>query len=118
MKKVFIISGEHSGEIHASNVAKELKKISSDYIIEGIGGDNLKAQGVKLYEHIKNLSAVGISPQIIIHHLNLGKRLLKYLKEDFKPDLVLLIDYGGFNLSISKFLKDTSFACSSKAYLA
>ena len=109
MKKVFIISGEHSGEIHASNVAKELKKISSDYIIEGIGGDNLKAQGVKLYEHIKNLSAVGISPQIIIHHLNLGKRLLKYLKEDFKPDLVLLIDYGGFNLSISKFLKEAGF---------
>ena len=106
MKKIFIISGEYSGEIHASNVAKELKKISSDYIIEGIGGENLKSQGVKLFEHIKNLSAVGISPQIILHHLNLGKKLVKYLKEDYKPDLVLLIDYGGFNLSISKYLKE------------
>jgi len=106
MKKIFIISGEYSGEIHASNVAKQLKKISPDYIIEGIGGDNLKAQGVKLFEHIKNLSAVGISPQIILHHLNLGKRLFEYLKEDYKPDLVLLIDYGGFNLSMAKYLKD------------
>ena len=106
MKKIFIISGEYSGEIHASNVAKQLKKISPDYVIEGIGGDNLKAQGVKLFEHIKNLSAVGISPQIILHHLNLGKRLFEYLKEDYKPDLVLLIDYGGFNLSMAKYLKD------------
>lgn len=106
MKKIFIISGEYSGEIHASNVVKELKKISSEYIIEGIGGENLKSQGVKLFEHIENLSAVGISPQIIFHHLNLGKKLVKYLKEEFKPDLVLLIDYGGFNLSISKFLKE------------
>lgn len=105
MKKIFIISGEYSGEIHASNVVKELKKISSEYIFEGIGGENLRSQGVKLFEHIKNLSAVGISPQIIFHHIQLGKRLVKYLKEDFKPDLVLLIDYGGFNLGISKFLK-------------
>lgn len=106
MKKIFIISGEYSGEIHASNVVKELKKISSDYIIEGIGGENLKSQGVKLFEHIKNLSAVGISPQIILHHYNLGKKLVKYLKEEYKPDLVLLIDYGGFNLSVAKFLKE------------
>ena len=105
MKKIFIITGEYSGEMHASNVVKELKKISSDYVFEGIGGDNLEAQGVKLFEHIKNLSAVGISPQIVIKHLNLGKRLVEYLKNNYKPNLVLLIDYGGFNLSIAKFLK-------------
>lgn len=105
MKKIFIITGEYSGEIHASNVVKELKKISSGYEFEGIGGDNLSEAGVKLFEHIKNLSAVGISPQIIINHIKLGKRLVDYLKNDYKPDLVLLIDYGGFNLSISKYLK-------------
>ena len=105
MKKIFIVTGEYSGEIHASNVVKELKKISSDYMFEGIGGDNMKAQGVKLFEHIKNLSAVGISPKIIINHLKLGKKLIDYLKNEYKPDLVLLIDYGGFNLSISKYLK-------------
>lgn len=104
-KKIFVITGEYSGEIHASNVVKMLKQISNDYVIEGIGGDNLKAQGVKLYEHIRNLSAVGLSPQIIWHHYMLGKKLVKYLTEDYKPDLVLLVDYGGFNLSIAKFLK-------------
>ena len=105
MKRIFIITGEYSGEIHASNVVKELKKISSDYEFEGIGGDNLASEGVKLFEHIKNLSAVGISPQIVINHIKLGKKLVNYLKNEYKPDLVLLIDYGGFNLSISKYLK-------------
>ena len=88
MKKIFIVTGEYSGDIHASNVVKELKKISSEYIIEGIGGDNMKAQGVKLFEHIKNLSAVGLSPKIIFHHINLGKKLVSYLKNEYKPDLV------------------------------
>ena len=105
-KKIFIVTGEYSGEIHASNVVKMLRQISDDYIIEGIGGDNLKAQGVKLFEHIRNLSAVGLSLQIIWHHYILGKKLVKYLKEEFKPDLVLLVDYGGFNLGIAKYLKE------------
>ena len=106
-KKIFIITGEYSGDIHAANVVKSLKQITSDYIFEGIGGDNLKAQGVKLFEHTKNLSAVGISPQIIYNHYKLGKRVVEYLKNDYKPDLVLLVDYGGFNLSVAKFLHKT-----------
>ncbi len=104
-KRIFIITGEYSGNIHASNVVKELRKIGTDVEIEGIGGDNLEAQGVKLFEHIKNLSSVGISFDILFKHIKLGKKLIKYLKEDYKPDLVLLIDYGGFNLGIAKYLK-------------
>ena len=105
-KKIFVITGEYSGDIHASNVVRMLNSISKDYIIEGIGGDNLKAQGVKLFEHIRNLSAVGLSIDIIWHHYLLGRKLVKYLTEDYKPDLVLLVDYGGFNLSVAKFLKN------------
>ncbi len=104
-KKVFVISGEYSGNIHASNVVRELKNLTSDIEIEGIGGDELEAQGVKLFEHIKNLSSVGISFDILFKHIKLGKSLIKYLKDEFKPDLVLLIDYGGFNLGIAKYLK-------------
>ena len=103
-KKIFIITGEYSGDIHASNVVKYLNQITSDYIFEGIGGDNMEKQGVKLFEHTKNLSAVGISPKIIFNHYRLGKRVVEYLKNDYKPDLVLLVDYGGFNLSVAKFL--------------
>lgn len=104
-KKIFIITGEHSGDIHAGNVVNELKKTCPDLIIEGIGGDNLKNAGVKLFSTQEKMSAMGVSFKILIDHLTLGKRLVDYLNKEFKPDLVLLIDYGAFNLNIAKFLK-------------
>lgn len=107
MKKLFIITGEYSGDIHASNVVRELRALDCDLEIEGIGGINLEKEGVKLFENQEKMSAMGISPQILINHYKLGKRVVDYLKNDFKPDLVLLIDYGAFNLSIAKFLKGT-----------
>ena len=105
MKKLFIITGEYSGDIHASHVAEELKKLYPDVVIEGIGGENLKNAGVKLFTDHSKMSAVGLSFKIICDHITLGKRLVDYLKNDYKPDLVLCIDYGAFNLNISKFLK-------------
>lgn len=107
MKKIFIITGEHSGDIHASRVVEELKKDfpESDLIIEGIGGENLRNAGVELFSDQKKMSAMGFSAKIILDHLNLGKRLVKYLKNEFKPDLVLLVDYGAFNLNVAKVLK-------------
>lgn len=106
MKKLFIITGEHSGDIHAGKVVEELKKIyDSDLVIEGIGGENLKNAGVKLFSDQKKMSAMGISPKILIDHITLGKRLVDYLTKEYKPDLVLLIDYGAFNLNIAKILK-------------
>lgn len=105
MKKIFIVTGEYSGDIHAGMVAKELKKLIPDIEIEGIGGENLKNAGVKLFCDQKKMGAVGISPKIILDHLTLGKRVVDYLTKEYKPDLVLLTDYGAFNLSISKFLK-------------
>lgn len=105
MKKIFIVTGEYSGDIHAGKVAEALKAKNPDIVIEGIGGDNLRSAGAKLYSDHKKMGAVGLSPQIIIDHFTLGKRVVDYLTKEFKPDLVLLIDYGVFNLSISKFLK-------------
>ena len=105
MKKVFIITGEYSGDIHASRVAQFLKTRNPEIILEGIGGENLKAAGVKLFSDQKKMGAVGLSFKIIVDHLMLGRRVVEYLTKEFKPDLVLLIDYGAFNLSISKFLK-------------
>lgn len=106
MKKLFIITGEHSGDIHAGKVVEELKKIyDSDLAIEGIGGENLKNAGVKLFSDQKKMSAMGISPKILIDHITLGKRVVDYLTKEYKPDLVLLIDYGAFNLNVAKALK-------------
>lgn len=105
MKKIFIITGEYSGDIHASKVVKELRALGSDVEIEGIGGLNLEAQGVKLFSNQDKMAAMGVTPSILINHFKLGKAVVDYLKNDYKPDLVLLIDYGAFNLTVAKFLK-------------
>ena len=105
MKKIFIVTGEYSGDIHAGKVVEAIKKINPDVEIEGIGGENLKNAGAKLFSDQKKMGAVGLTPKIILDHFTLGKRLVDYLTKEYKPDLVVLIDYGTFNLSISKFLK-------------
>ena len=104
VKKLFIITGEYSGDIHASRVVKALREKNPDIIIEGIGGENLRVAGVKLFSDQKKMGAVGISPAIIFNHFVLGKKVVDYLKNEYKPDLVLMTDYGAFNLSVSKFL--------------
>lgn len=105
MKKLFIITGEYSGDIHAGYVVDEIKKTAPDTEIEAIGGKSLKDRGIKLFSDHSKMGSVGLTPKMIIDHLNLGKNLVKYLKTEFKPDAVLLIDYGGFNLKIAQALK-------------
>ncbi|MBR1680308.1 lipid-A-disaccharide synthase [bacterium] len=105
MKKVFIITGEHSGDMHAANVARHLLEMVPDIQIEAVGGENLKQKGVKLFSDHSKMSAMGLSPKILWNHFRLGIDLINYLKNEFKPDLVLLIDYGVFNLKMAKYLK-------------
>ena len=106
MKKVFIVTGEHSGDLHASYVVKELRKLVPDIKIEAVGGKNLEAQGVKLFSDHRNMGVMGLDAvKAVFSHIKLGQRILDYLKNDFKPDLVLLIDYGGFNLRLAEALK-------------
>lgn len=105
MKKIFIITGEHSGDMHASNVVRHLFEINKDIQIEAIGGEGLKQLGINLFSDHSKMSAMGLSPKIILNHLTLGVRLLNYLTKEYKPDLVLLIDYGVFNLKMAKHLK-------------
>ncbi len=105
MKKLFIVTGEYSGDLHASRVVRELQQQNAGIEIEAIGGINLESAGVKLFGNHSKMSAGGISLKIILDHFSLGKRLMNYLKNEYKPDLVLLIDYGGFNLNIARAIK-------------
>ena len=76
MKKIFIITGEYSGDMHAGCVVNALRSKYSDIEIEGIGGENLRSAGVKLFSDQKKMGAMGISPKILIDHLSLGKRVV------------------------------------------
>ncbi len=109
MKKLFIITGEYSGDKHAADVVKHLKKIKPDIQIEGVGGENLRNEGVKLFCDHSKMSAMGFNLKIILTHITLGKKIAKYLKDEYKPDMVLLVDYGGFNLNLSKILSKYGF---------
>ncbi len=105
-KKIFIVTGEHSGDFHASFIVKELRKINPDIRIEAIGGENLKNEGIKLFCDHSKMAVVGLDAlKSLFSHIKLGKNLVNYLKNEYKPDIVLLIDYGGFNLRIAKELK-------------
>lgn len=105
MKKLFIITGEYSGDIHASHVVKSLKNLNPDIEIEGIGAENMEREGVKLFCDHRKMQSVGLSPSIIFNHIMLGKRVVRYITKEYKPDAVLFIDYGGFNLRVAKFIK-------------
>ncbi len=104
MKKLFIITGEYSGDKHAADVVKEIKKLNPSIEIEAVGGENLASQGVKLYCDHSKMSAMGFNMKIIMTHISLGEKIAKYLKEEYMPDMVLMVDYGGFNLNLSKVL--------------
>lgn len=105
MKKIFIITGEYSGDKHASFVAHEILKSNPNVTIEAVGGSNLAAEGIKLFCNHEKMSAMGFNFKILFDHIMLGKKIVNYLINDYKPDIVLLVDYGGFNLSIAKVLK-------------
>ncbi len=104
-KKVFIITGEASGDKHASGVVRELLAINPNLEIEAVGSENLQKTGIKLFHNHNKMGAMGLTPSVVINHLFLGLNIVNYLKNTFKPDLVLLVDYGAFNLSIAKHLK-------------
>lgn len=111
MKRLFIITGEYSGDQHASYVVRELRSIMPDVAIEAIGGEALKKEGIKLFCDHSKMNVVGLDFKAIWEHICLGKNLLRYLKKEFKPNAVLLVDYGGFNLRMAKELHRMGIPC-------
>jgi len=105
-KRLFIISGEASGDLHGSNLIKSLKAESSDLTIQGWGGDLMEAAGMELKEHYKNLAFMGFAEVILnIRTILRNFKRCKAQISEFKPDAVIFIDYPGFNLRMAKFVK-------------
>ncbi len=104
--RYFIIAGEASGDLHASNLVKELIKKDPEAVIEGWGGELMQAAGVIIKKHYKELAFMGFWEVIknlrtILSNIKLCKRHI----EDFKPDAMIFIDYPGFNLRIAEHTK-------------
>lgn len=105
--KYYIIAGEASGDLHGSNLIKELKKRDAAADIRCWGGDKMEAAGATLVKHYKELAFMGFLE--VIKNLRTILKNIKVCKEDilqYKPTALILIDYPGFNLRIAKWAKE------------
>ena len=110
MKKLFIIAGEPSGDLHASNLVKEMRLLNDSLDIKGWGGELMRSQGVELKNHLKNLSFMGFLEVFMnLRKIRNNFKLCKNQLLEYKPDVILLVDYPGFNLRMAKWAKKKSF---------
>tara|TARA_B100001109_G_C18860353_1_gene473645 strand:+ start:2524 stop:3651 length:1128 start_codon:yes stop_codon:yes gene_type:complete len=104
--KYYIIAGEASGDLHGSNLIKAIHQEDKEANIRCWGGDLMEKAGANLVKHYRDLAFMGFAE--VIMNLRTILKNLKFCKEDietFKPDVVILIDYPGFNLRIAEFVK-------------
>lgn len=104
--KYYLIVGEASGDLHASNLMKSLKKCDSDAEFRFFGGDLMKAVGGVCVKHYKEMAYMGFIPVLL--HLHTILKNMKLCQQDiisWNPDVLILVDYPGFNLDIAKYIK-------------
>ncbi len=102
--KYYIIAGEASGDLHASNLMKAIHKLDPSANFRCWGGDLMKAQGGELVKHYRDLAYMGFAE--VAANISTIIRNIKFCKEDilnYKPDALILVDYPGFNLRIAEF---------------
>ncbi len=104
--KYYLIAGEASGDLHASNLMKSLKAQDNNADFRFYGGDKMAAVGGTLVKHYKHLAYMGFIPVLL--HLPTILSNMRQCKQDivaWQPDVLILIDYPGFNLDIAKYVK-------------
>lgn len=104
--RYYIIAGEASGDLHGSNLIKALHVQDRHADIRCWGGDRMQAAGATLVKHYRDLAFMGFIE--VLKHLRTIFRNIKFCKEDiiaFKPDVLILIDYPGFNMRIAEWAK-------------
>ncbi|MDD7462026.1 MAG: lipid-A-disaccharide synthase [Prevotella sp.] len=104
--KYYIIVGEASGDLHASHLMQSLKSKDSQADFRYFGGDLMAAVGGTRVKHFKELAYMGFVP-VLLHLRTIFKNMAMCKKDivAWKPDVVILVDYPGFNLNIARFLK-------------
>ena len=102
--KYYIIAGEASGDLHGSNLIRHLKLNDSEADVRCWGGELMQQQGAKLVKHYRDTAFMGFVE--VIKNLGIIRKLFKFCHQDildFQPDILILIDYPGFNLRIAKW---------------
>jgi lipid-A-disaccharide synthase len=108
--KYYIIAGEASGDLHGSNLIKELVKKDPQAAIRCWGGDLMQNAGATVVKHYRDLAFMGFAE--VIRNLPAILRNFKFCRQDieaFQPDVIVLIDYPGFNLRIAEWAKEKNF---------
>ena len=103
--KYYLIAGEASGDLHASHLISALKAEDPQAEFRGFGGNLMQAAGLDLVRHYRDLAYMGVVPVIL--HARTILRGLQQCKEDltaWQPDVVILVDYPGFNLKIARYV--------------
>jgi len=104
--KYYLIAGEASGDLHASNLMKALQKEDTQATFRCWGGDKMQAAGGQLVKHYRDLAFMGFVE--VLKNLPTITKNIRFCKDDiqtFQPDVLILIDYSGFNLRIAKWAK-------------
>ena len=107
--KYYLIAGEASGDLHASRLMMALKEQDPEADFRFYGGDQMQAAGDTMVKHYRELAYMGFVPVLL--HLPTILRNMKQAKRDivaWQPDVVILVDYPGFNLDIAKFVKQNT----------
>ncbi len=108
--KYYVVAGEASGDLHASNLVHHIMKLDGLAQVRAWGGDRLAGEGATIVKHIGEMSIMGFVEVVCAVPRILS--MLKLCKSDllqFNPDVVILVDYPGFNLRIAKFAKKLGF---------
>ncbi|HEY2829977.1 MAG TPA: lipid-A-disaccharide synthase [Thermoanaerobaculia bacterium] len=104
--KLAIVAGEASGDLHASEVVRELKKLDPALMTFGIGGDFLAREGMKLLHHAREMAIIGLFN--VLRNIRFFRRVMRDLMDAIereRPDAVMLVDYPGFNMRAAKRVK-------------
>jgi lipid-A-disaccharide synthase len=105
-KRIFLVAGEASGDLHAANLIKAIKEKNPSVALQGFGGDRMEAAGMEVLLHYRKMAFMGFLEVIL--NLRTILKNIKICEESilaFKPDVLVLIDYPGFNLRIAEFAK-------------
>jgi len=105
--KYFLIAGEPSGDLHASNLMRALKAADSAAEFRFYGGDKMAAVGGQLLCHYKDIAYMGFIPVLL--HARVILKAMKACREavvEWAPDVLILVDYPGFNLKIARYVKE------------